>query len=171
MFVGTRAPGRNADDPLASFSRPEPLHEWCKRRSGCTSEHGQADLQAHRESNDSRCNGLPRPPRKRVCGATNRDELCGIVCILHPLGRLTAVDLGIRFLFQLDHLSHSDAFPTTSTSSGNTYKPHPVLVRALDILFILHADHEMNASSTTVLQTGSSLPDPYSAIAAGCASL
>ncbi|KAI9574007.1 citrate synthase-like protein [Boletus coccyginus] len=83
----------------------------------------------------------------------------------------TGMSYAESFLFQLDHLSHSDAFPTTSTSSGNTYKPHPILVRALDILFILHADHEMNASSTTVLQTGSSLPDPYSAIAAGCASL
>lgn len=86
-------------------------------------------------------------------------------------GWLTTAGLFDRFLFQLDHLSHSDAFPTTSTSVGITYRPHPVLVRALDILFILHADHELNASSTTVLQTGSSLPDPYSAIAAGCASL
>ncbi|KAG8747356.1 hypothetical protein FRC10_001535 [Ceratobasidium sp. 414] len=48
------------------------------------------------------------------------------------------------------------------------YTPSPVLERALDILFILHADHELNASATTVLQTGSSLVDPYSAIAAGC---
>lgn len=84
---------------------------------------------------------------------------------------LTVVGLFVRFLFQLDHLSHSDAFPASSTTSGIAYRPHPVLVRALDILFILHADHEMNASSTTVLQAGSSLPDPYSAIAAGCASL
>jgi citrate synthase len=45
------------------------------------------------------------------------------------------------------------------------YVPSPVLERALDILFILHADHELNASATTVLQTGSSLVDPYSAIA------
>jgi citrate synthase len=51
------------------------------------------------------------------------------------------------------------------------YKPNPVLEKALDVLFLLHADHELNASSTTVLQTGSSLVDPYSAIAAGCASL
>ena len=45
------------------------------------------------------------------------------------------------------------------------YTPNPVLEKALDVLFLLHADHEMNASSTTVLQTGSSLVDPYSAIA------
>ncbi|KAL4064404.1 citrate synthase-like protein [Scleroderma citrinum] len=77
------------------------------------------------------------------------------------------------FLYQLDHLSPTDSFSASSSasSSPSPYKPHPVLARALDILFILHADHEMNASSTTVLQTGSSLPDPYSAVAAGCASL
>jgi citrate synthase len=51
------------------------------------------------------------------------------------------------------------------------YVPSPVLEKALDTLFLLHADHELNASSTTVLQTGSSLVDPYSVIAAGCASL
>ena len=45
------------------------------------------------------------------------------------------------------------------------YKPSPVLEKALDVLFLLHADHELNASCTTVLQTGSSLVDPYSAMA------
>ena len=45
------------------------------------------------------------------------------------------------------------------------YKPSPVLEKALDVLFLLHADHELNASCTTVLQTGSSLVDPYSAVA------
>ncbi|KAF9243408.1 citrate synthase-like protein [Melanogaster broomeanus] len=75
------------------------------------------------------------------------------------------------FLYQLDHLSPTDAVTSSASASAAPYKPHPVLARALDILFILHADHELNASSTTVLQTGSSLPDPYSVIAAGCASL
>ena len=45
------------------------------------------------------------------------------------------------------------------------YAPNPVLEKALDVLFLLHADHELNASCTTVLQTASSLVDPYSAIA------
>ncbi|KIK16126.1 hypothetical protein PISMIDRAFT_114004 [Pisolithus microcarpus 441] len=85
----------------------------------------------------------------------------------------TGMSYAESFLYQLDHLSPTDSFSTSSSASPSPspYKPHPVLARALDILFILHADHEMNASSTTVLQTGSSLPDPYSAVAAGCASL
>lgn len=44
------------------------------------------------------------------------------------------------------------------------YRPNPVLEKALDVLFLLHADHELNASTTTVLQAASSLTDPYSAI-------
>jgi len=59
-----------------------------------------------------------------------------------------------QFLYQMDHLGQEN------------YKPSPVLEKALDVLFLLHADHELNASCTTVLQTGSSLVDPYSAIAA-----
>jgi citrate synthase len=58
-----------------------------------------------------------------------------------------------QFLYQLDHMGQED------------YKPSPVLEKALDTLFLLHADHELNASCTTVLQAASSLVDPYSAIA------
>jgi citrate synthase len=53
----------------------------------------------------------------------------------------------------MDHMGEED------------YSPNPVLEKALDVLFLLHADHELNASCTTVLQTASSLVDPYSAIA------
>ncbi|OJT07446.1 Citrate synthase [Trametes pubescens] len=63
------------------------------------------------------------------------------------------------FLYQMDHLGEEN------------YTPNPILEKALDVLFLIHADHELNASCTTVLQTGSSLVDPYSAVAAGCASL
>ncbi|EXL51692.1 citrate synthase [Fusarium oxysporum f. sp. radicis-lycopersici 26381] len=64
-----------------------------------------------------------------------------------------------NFLYLLDNLSEPE------------YQPHPVLAKALDKLFILHADHEVNCSTATVLQVGSSLVDPYSVVAAGCAAL
>lgn len=51
------------------------------------------------------------------------------------------------------------------------YKPNPVFAKALDTLFLLHADHELNCSTAAVLQTGSSLVDPYSCLAAGTAAL
>jgi citrate synthase len=51
------------------------------------------------------------------------------------------------------------------------YEPDPRLERALDILFILHADHEQNCSTSAVRSVGSSQVDPYSAIAAGVSAL
>jgi citrate synthase len=51
------------------------------------------------------------------------------------------------------------------------YEPDPRLERALDILFILHADHEQNCSTNAVRSIGSSQVDPYSAIAGGVAAL
>jgi citrate synthase len=51
------------------------------------------------------------------------------------------------------------------------YQPDPRLERALDVLFILHADHEQNCSTNAVRSVGSSQVDPYSAIAAGVAGL
>src|SRR6266542_4273277 len=51
------------------------------------------------------------------------------------------------------------------------YEPDPRLERALDILFILHADHEQNCSTNAVRSVGSSQVDPYSAVAAGVAAL
>jgi citrate synthase len=51
------------------------------------------------------------------------------------------------------------------------YEPDPRLERALDVLFILHADHEQNASTSAVRAVGSTQVDPYSAVAAGVAAL
>jgi citrate synthase len=51
------------------------------------------------------------------------------------------------------------------------YEPDPRLERALDILFILHADHEQNCSTSAVRSIGSAKPDPYSAIAGGIGAL
>jgi citrate synthase len=51
------------------------------------------------------------------------------------------------------------------------YQPNPVLTRALDVLFILHADHEQNCSTTAMRTIGSSHVDPYSAMAGAAAAL
>ncbi len=51
------------------------------------------------------------------------------------------------------------------------YKPDPRVERALDVLFILHADHEQNCSTSAVRGVGSSQVDPYSAVAAGVGAL
>lgn len=51
------------------------------------------------------------------------------------------------------------------------YQPNPVLEKALDILFILHADHEQNCSTSAMRSVGSSHVDPYSAVAAAIAAL
>ncbi len=51
------------------------------------------------------------------------------------------------------------------------YEPDPVLERALDVLFILHADHEQNCSTSAMRNVGSSHPDPYVAVAGAAAAL
>jgi citrate synthase len=51
------------------------------------------------------------------------------------------------------------------------YKPDPILEKALEVLFILHADHEQNCSTNAVRSVGSSQVDPYCAVAAGTAAL
>jgi citrate synthase len=51
------------------------------------------------------------------------------------------------------------------------YRPNPVIEHALDVLFILHADHEQNCSTSAMRGVGSSQADPYSATAAACAAL
>jgi citrate synthase len=51
------------------------------------------------------------------------------------------------------------------------YEVHPTLARAMDVLFILHADHEQNCSTSVMRAVGSSLADPYSAISAAAAAL
>jgi citrate synthase len=52
-----------------------------------------------------------------------------------------------------------------------SYRPHPVLERALDVLFVLHADHEQNCSTAAMRAIGSSHTDPFSAFAGAAAAL
>ena len=56
-------------------------------------------------------------------------------------------------------------------ATGLKYEPDPILERALEILFILHADHEQNCSTNAMRSVGSSHSDPYSATAGAAAAL
>src|SRR5262249_32380486 len=62
-------------------------------------------------------------------------------------------------------------FVNMTFSIGGRHRPNKVLQRALEILLILHADHEQNCSTSAVRSVGSSHVDPFSAISAGIAAL
>ncbi|HZU76158.1 MAG TPA: citrate/2-methylcitrate synthase, partial [Dehalococcoidia bacterium] len=80
--------------------------------------------------------------------------------------------LGLPYVYPDNDLSFAGNFLNMLFKMGEPkYTPDPVLERALDILFILHADHEQNCSTNAVRAIGSSQPDPYSAIAGGIAAL
>ena len=82
----------------------------------------------------------------------------------HSIGRL--------YNLPDDDLSYSGNFLNMLFRMTETkYKVNPVLERALDVLFILHADHEQNCSTSTMRQIGSSQADPYSSLAGAAAAL
>jgi citrate synthase len=81
-------------------------------------------------------------------------------------------------------LSHEYIYPDSSLSyagdflkmmfahfNWSNYKPDPVIEKAMDVLFILHADHEQNCSATAMRVVGSSLPDPYVSVASAASAL
>src|SRR6202043_2126709 len=80
--------------------------------------------------------------------------------------------LGMPFAYPDNDLSYSGNFLNMLFRTTELkYRPNPTLERALDILFILHADHEQNCSSSAMRGVGSSHVDPYSAVAAATAAL
>jgi citrate synthase len=79
--------------------------------------------------------------------------------------------LGQPFIYPDNTLSYTENFLAMMFQIGKRYEADPRLVKALDVLFILHADHEQNCSTTAVRSVGSSQVDPYSSVAAGVAAL
>jgi citrate synthase len=80
--------------------------------------------------------------------------------------------LGMPYAYPDNELSYSGNFLNMLFKTTELkYRPNPTLERALDILFILHADHEQNCSANAMRNVGSSHVDPYSAIAAATAAL
>ncbi|HWR54243.1 MAG TPA: citrate synthase [Bryobacteraceae bacterium] len=81
-------------------------------------------------------------------------------------------NLGLPFVYPDDDLSYTENFMNMLWRRTETkYKPNPILARALDVLFILHADHEQNCSANAMRSVGSSLADPYLSTAAAIAAL
>ncbi|KND00222.1 citrate (Si)-synthase [Spizellomyces punctatus DAOM BR117] len=85
-------------------------------------------------------------------------------CYRHRIGRhfnnpRNDLSYTENFLYMMDYLSEEN------------YKPNPKLAKALDVLFILHADHELNCSTAAMRHIGSSLVDPYSAVAGAASAL
>ncbi|QKJ67580.1 citrate (Si)-synthase [Deefgea piscis] len=79
---------------------------------------------------------------------------------------------GLPFVYPRNDLSYTANFMHMMFSTPcEPYVPNPVLVRALDVIFTLHADHEQNASTSTVRLAGSSGANPFACIAAGIACL
>ncbi|HWX76735.1 MAG TPA: citrate synthase [Candidatus Acidoferrales bacterium] len=80
--------------------------------------------------------------------------------------------LGLPYSYPDNDLSYTGNFLNMLFKMTELkYKPNPVLERALDILFILHADHEQNCSTNAMRGVGSSQSDPYSSVAAAAAAL
>jgi citrate synthase len=79
---------------------------------------------------------------------------------------------GMPYVYPDNDLSYAGNFLSMLYKIAELkYQPDPRLERALDVLFILHADHEQNCSTSAVRSVGSSQVDPYSAVAAGIAAL
>ena len=79
---------------------------------------------------------------------------------------------GLPYVYPDNGLSYAGNFLSmVFRMSEARYQPHPVLEKAMDVLFILHADHEQNCSTSTMRGVGSSRVDPYSALAAAASAL
>jgi len=81
-------------------------------------------------------------------------------------------NMGLPYVYPDNDLTYPENFLSMMFKMTETkYEPDPRLSKAIDVLFILHADHEQNCSTSAVRGVGSSDVDPYSAVAAGIAAL
>ena len=78
---------------------------------------------------------------------------------------------GLPYVLPRNDLDYIGNFVNMTFEIGGRHEPNPVLQRALEILLILHADHEQNCSTSAVRGVGSSHVDPFSAVSAGIAAL
>ena len=79
---------------------------------------------------------------------------------------------GLPFIYPQNHLSYAENFLHMMYAMPSAeYSPDPALSKALDVILILHADHEQNASTSTVRLAGSSQANPFAVVASGITAL
>ena len=114
------------------------------------------------------------PEAKEIQDAENRYlQIVRLIAKMPTLGAWAyRHTTGKPYVYPENELSYSANFLSMLfTIGGKRYEPDPRIERALDVLFILHADHEQNCSTSAVRSVGSSQVDPYSAVAAGVGAL
>src|SRR5829696_5803158 len=114
------------------------------------------------------------PSAKNIFDAEERN--ISIIRLLAKLPTLAAFiyrhGKGLPFIYPDNDLSYTENFLSmVARMTEAKYEASPVFTKALEVLFILHADHEQNCSTSAVRAVGSSHVDPFSAIAAGVAAL
>jgi len=114
------------------------------------------------------------PDAKKIFDPKNRrDQTYRLISKMPTLAAFAyRHSLGLPYSYPDNDLSYTGNFLNMMFKMTELkYKPNPVLERALDILFILHADHEQNCSTNAMRGIGSSQPDPYSSVAGAAAAL
>jgi citrate synthase len=113
------------------------------------------------------------PEAKEIFDEENRDKQ--ILRLIAKVPTLAAFchrfSVGQPTIYPDNSLSYAANFLNMMWKVGSEFEVHPTLARALDVLFILHADHEQNCGTTAMRVVGSSHADPYSACAAAAAAL
>ena len=114
------------------------------------------------------------PDANKVSDADNR--LAQIKRLIAKVPTIAAYtyrhNRGLRYIYPENDLSYTGNFLNMMFKMTDAkYTPNPALEHALDVLFILHADHEQNCSTNAMRAIGSSCVDPYSAMAGAAAAL
>ena len=101
------------------------------------------------------------------------------ICALRLIAKMPTIaamcykySIGQPFMHPQNHLSYAENFLHMMYATPcEAYKPNPILARAMDRIFTLHADHEQNASTSTVRMAGSTGANPFACISAGIGAL
>ncbi len=113
------------------------------------------------------------PEAKDVRSKENRrDQIFRLIAKVPTLAAFSYRHLmGLPYAYPNNDLSYCGNFLQMMFKMAGSYQVNPILERALEVLFILHADHEQNCSTSAMRAVGSSEADPYSSTAAAIAAL